>query len=404
MRSAFIAIRTAVTGVTAISAAANGMQLTHRAGARQGRGPLNCLPLPRLRADKLTIHSCHGGLAGSVAAKTLYDLLGARPDDDADGLKNAFRKAVKANHPDLHPGDPDATVRLSGIVRAYAILRDTQERASYDRALEFEREPLRTKPKRTVFDTMHNILSAATVVAVLAVALGGGYVLLADVLTKSVEGVKVVEMTASGSAKIAAVQPAARTATTEREDPRDKLEGVVVPSIAIVPSAAAAAAKSGDALGIANDRPAPSLPEQDVEVTKVIEDTSAPIDQADARTVSDQLRKSDGVERPDQNQSMAPSVGAGFSSLENGNSIPKSSSSDFTISDQKHHMKAPDAKAADMKAADMKIPGKPRAGAIRQTLSHAPFKQASIENKDTSACSESRSCSGRESPLLGVGF
>ena len=32
---------------------------------------------------------------------TLYDLLGARPGDDAASLKAAFRDAVKATHPDF---------------------------------------------------------------------------------------------------------------------------------------------------------------------------------------------------------------------------------------------------------------------------------------------------------------
>ena len=39
---------------------------------------------------------------------TLYDLLGALPDDDADGLRAAFRKAAKASHPDVNPGNPEA--------------------------------------------------------------------------------------------------------------------------------------------------------------------------------------------------------------------------------------------------------------------------------------------------------
>jgi curved DNA-binding protein CbpA len=382
---------TAVAGFTAISAAADRkpVQLTRRAGARHGRGPLNCLPSPRLRVGE--------GPPDGISMKTLYDLIGARPDDDAEGLKRAFRRAVKANHPDLHPGDPDAHVRLSGVVRAYAILRDTQERASYDRALEFEREPLRPKPKRTFFDTMHNILYEAVAVAVLAVALGGGYVLLADALKAPVEAGKVVEFAARGPAKIANVQPAARTGKTEREESRDKLEGVVVPSIAIAPSAAATAAKRGDAPGIANGRPAPSLPERDIEVAKVIEDTGAPIDQADAKTATDRLKRSDGIERPRQNQSMAPSVGAELSSLENDKNVPKSSS-DFAISDQKH-LKSPDTKTFDMKT-----PGKPQAVTIRQIPNHAPVKQVSLENKNTSACSESQSCSGKAAPLLGVGF
>ena len=43
--------------------------------------------------------------------KTLYDLLGALPDDDADELRAAFRKAAKANHPDNNPDNPEAAER-----------------------------------------------------------------------------------------------------------------------------------------------------------------------------------------------------------------------------------------------------------------------------------------------------
>jgi hypothetical protein len=166
------------------------------------------------------------------------------------------------------------------------------------------------------------------------------------------------------------------------------------------------------------------LTERDAGVAKAIEDSGAPIDQADAKTAVDKLKKSDAIEQPDQNQNMALSVGVEFSSLENDKSIPKSSSSDFTISDQKHHMKTPDTKTSDMKTPDMKTSdmktsdtktsdtktsdtktsGKPRAATIRQTPNHAPVKQASLENKNTSACSESQSCSSKVSPLLGVGF
>ena len=38
--------------------------------------------------------------------KTLYDLLGALPKDDAEELRTAFRKAAKGAHPDLHPAIP----------------------------------------------------------------------------------------------------------------------------------------------------------------------------------------------------------------------------------------------------------------------------------------------------------
>jgi hypothetical protein len=44
--------------------------------------------------------------------KMLYDLLGALPHDDAEGLRTAFRRAVKGAHPDIRPGDSDAVRRL----------------------------------------------------------------------------------------------------------------------------------------------------------------------------------------------------------------------------------------------------------------------------------------------------
>jgi curved DNA-binding protein CbpA len=71
---------------------------------------------------------------------SLYNLLGARETDDTDALKKAFRQAVKANHPDLHPGDPDAPERFRQIIAANVLLRDAKQRATYDRVLQLERQ------------------------------------------------------------------------------------------------------------------------------------------------------------------------------------------------------------------------------------------------------------------------
>jgi curved DNA-binding protein CbpA len=71
--------------------------------------------------------------------RTLYDFLGALPDDDAEGLRAAFREAVKGAHPDLHPGDAEAALRFRQIVRANEILSDTRQRATYDRLLQVAR-------------------------------------------------------------------------------------------------------------------------------------------------------------------------------------------------------------------------------------------------------------------------
>jgi tetratricopeptide (TPR) repeat protein len=76
--------------------------------------------------------------------KSLYDLLGARENDDADALKKAFRRAIKASHPDLHPGDPDAAERFREIIAANACLRDAKQWATYDLLLRLERQRFRT--------------------------------------------------------------------------------------------------------------------------------------------------------------------------------------------------------------------------------------------------------------------
>jgi hypothetical protein len=70
---------------------------------------------------------------------TLYDLLGALPRDDAEGLRIAFRRAAKASHPDLNPGDPDAGQKFRQIVRAQEILLDGEQRAVYDHLLALAR-------------------------------------------------------------------------------------------------------------------------------------------------------------------------------------------------------------------------------------------------------------------------
>ena len=58
---------------------------------------------------------------------TLYDLLGALPSDDAEGLRTAFRKAAKATHPDIIPENPDAALRFRELVRASDILTDARD-------------------------------------------------------------------------------------------------------------------------------------------------------------------------------------------------------------------------------------------------------------------------------------
>jgi tetratricopeptide (TPR) repeat protein len=102
---------------------------------------------------------------------TLYDMLDVRPDDDAETVKDAFRKAAKVSHPDLNADDPDAAARFKEVVRANAILNDPELRAVYDRMLEFERQQHQSS------SVAYNIVPDAIVVVVLAIVMAGAYTL-----------------------------------------------------------------------------------------------------------------------------------------------------------------------------------------------------------------------------------
>lgn len=123
--------------------------------------------------------------------KTLYDLLDALPEDDAESLRAAFRKAAKANYPDNNPGDPDAPLRFRRIVRANAILSDERQRAHYDRLL-----AVALQQRRWRF---------AIAGAVFSVALLGGCLLFGYGSRISLIQAQAIEVTAREPAPVAAV-------------------------------------------------------------------------------------------------------------------------------------------------------------------------------------------------------
>src|ERR1700748_529983 len=113
---------------------------------------------------------------------TLYDLLGALPHDDAEGLRSAFRKAVKGAHPDLRPGDPDAAIKFRQIVRANDILLDKDQRGVYDHLLvlaQHEKDPAAAHP---IAAKIHRIASGVLAFASVSVVTVGGYLLFVHML------------------------------------------------------------------------------------------------------------------------------------------------------------------------------------------------------------------------------
>ncbi len=105
---------------------------------------------------------------------TLYDLLGALPGDDAEGLRAAFRRAAKATHPDMNPEDPEAPRRFRELMRAYDILTDADQRSTYDELLLIALQPPPGTEKSTrVYERVRKYASntmAATIISGVLVA------------------------------------------------------------------------------------------------------------------------------------------------------------------------------------------------------------------------------------------
>src|SRR5256886_8222064 len=118
-----------------------------------------------------------GEIVASTTMRTLYDLLGALPSDDAEGLRTAFRKAAKATHPDINPDNPDAALRFRELVRAYDILTDVEQRETYDelRAIALQ-PPVAAKAVRT-YEVIGKVASNTMAATVISAVLVGGYVL-----------------------------------------------------------------------------------------------------------------------------------------------------------------------------------------------------------------------------------
>jgi tetratricopeptide (TPR) repeat protein len=107
--------------------------------------------------------------------ETLYDLLGALPNDDAENLRAAFRRAVKGTHPDINPGDPAAAIRFRQIVRANEILNDPDQRAAYDHLLDLARIEQASMAKQATARRVYQFASAVLSFAVVLIMAVGGY-------------------------------------------------------------------------------------------------------------------------------------------------------------------------------------------------------------------------------------
>ncbi|MGF1608040.1 MAG: molecular chaperone DnaJ [Kiloniellales bacterium] len=68
-----------------------------------------------------------------MAKQDYYETLGVARNASAEDLKKAYRKLAMKYHPDRNPGDAAAEQRFKDINEAYGVLKDAENRATYDR-------------------------------------------------------------------------------------------------------------------------------------------------------------------------------------------------------------------------------------------------------------------------------
>ena len=175
--------------------------------------------------------------------RMLYDLLGALPSDDAEGLRTAFRKAAKATHPDINPDDPDAALRFRELVRAYDILTDSEQRATYDDLLAIALQPPSATKAVHTYEVIGKVASNTMAASVISAVLVGGYVLFG--MFSKPPGA--AEIAPDGIVREAPVVAALNPDITASNEPRVQREGDASAIDVAVTSAVAPAAKEANA-------------------------------------------------------------------------------------------------------------------------------------------------------------
>jgi curved DNA-binding protein CbpA len=169
--------------------------------------------------------------------QTLYELLGALPDDDADRLRTAFRNAAKANHPDNNPDDPDAPQRFRRVLRAYAILRDERQRVTYDSLLAKADQQQALALRRKIFSPARSLVPDVITASVIAFVSIGGFLLFESVLKIPDVPAQIQQSSARAVALAAAMPTTQPSDSIGRDGERSRLDPTPLSDAAEVPVA-----------------------------------------------------------------------------------------------------------------------------------------------------------------------
>jgi molecular chaperone DnaJ len=66
-------------------------------------------------------------------ARDYYRVLGVDRNASGEEIKKAFRRIARETHPDMNPGNPEASARFREAAQAYEVLSDPDNRRRYDR-------------------------------------------------------------------------------------------------------------------------------------------------------------------------------------------------------------------------------------------------------------------------------
>jgi Flp pilus assembly protein TadD len=174
---------------------------------------------------------------------TLYDLLGALPNDDAEALRVAFRRAAKATHPDTNPDSPDAAMRFRQLVRAHHILSDSDQRATYDQLLAIAVRPPRPPappPARVaVYEKIHRGATNTMAATLIAAALIAGYTVFSHISKTSAMSDGTVRTVEPASNELAAAEEPVGTVGMAMDSKRESIAALTErdPTISVAAAA-----------------------------------------------------------------------------------------------------------------------------------------------------------------------
>ena len=181
--------------------------------------------------------------------ETLYDLLGALPNDDADDLRAAFRRAVKRAHPDVNPEDPDAGLKFRRIVRANEILGDAEQRAAYDHLLALAHHDQEQAAQHAAADKVHKVATGVMALAGISVVAVGGYALFVQLSANALTPATATAEAGREPAAIVATGPAEEGSASVSAAPQETSGRADITTSAIVPAAETAPGREGPPLG-----------------------------------------------------------------------------------------------------------------------------------------------------------